>query len=133
MVFPEFTVYSILFQFLDDTLEMAYEEFNCSNVVIAEYKRRSSNQCSDNGVYRSRARSIFHLFLQFTGGESTIKIEKYNSELNCYEEAGEITLGDRKHFSVILQQNKIYVLGGRSSSKDVRLKSVRVKLLPDKW
>lgn len=66
----------------------------------------------------------------FEGAEySAVKIEKYKSELNRFEESVEIKLDDRKHFEIILNENKIYVVGGCNGSANVYLKSVSAKTL----
>lgn len=65
------------------------------------------------------------LFVQHKGDNadySSIKIEKYNRELNIFEEAGEISLGDRNFFDGIFHENKIYALGGCVNG--ARVKSV---------
>lgn len=81
---------------------------------MTEYSRRASSQCSIVSV--RRCRSFFCLFIQnkgIDGAESSaIKIEKYNSVLNSFEEAAEISLRDRMHYGVILQKKQVYILGG---------------------
>lgn len=105
-------------------LEATYKRFNCHDLVIAEFKRRISTKCSNIGV--SRCSSVFSLFAQYIGDEgaeySAIKIERYNSVLSNFEESAEIALGSRKSFEVILQTNKVYLLGGVSNN--ILLKSV---------
>lgn len=119
------TIISLYLQVFNNTaLQSLYTRFACSDLFIEECKRRASGQCSNIGLRRSH--SIFCLFAQykeFEGAEqSAIKIEKFNSVLNSFEETGEITLGDRIFFGMVLQKNKIYVLGGRANG--VKLKSV---------
>lgn len=123
-------ILSLHLQFLNDnSLEATYKEFDCYSHFIAECKRRASGQCPNIGTRRCRA--IFCLFTQNKqpdGAEnSTVKLEKYNSVLNSFEEAAEITLGDRVFFEVILHKNKIYVLGGFANG--VILNSVRTIII----
>lgn len=101
-----------------------YTRFACCDLFIDEYKRRASGQRSNIGLRRCRS-----TFLLDNAEHSTIKIEKYNSVLNCFEETGEIPLNVRRLFGVILQKNAIYVLGGRANG--VSLKSVSTIFI--KW
>lgn len=102
-----------------------YKQFDCSDILFNELKRRAANQSSNVGD--RRCRSVFCLFTQHKGDQSAecsaIKIEKYNGVMNCFEEAAEISLGGRSDFEVVLQQNQVYVLAGYDN---VYLKSVSV-------
>lgn len=55
---------------------------------------------------------------------SSIKIKKYNTVSNSYEEAAEITFGNRRDSNAILQENKLFVLGGRYYDTDTNSKCV---------
>lgn len=96
----------------------------------AEYKRRALGLGHHSQSGFRRFRSLFCLFTKYqeeNGPEhSTILIGRYDSELNSWKEDGEIIFGDRIRFAVILNQSKIYALGG-SSLNDVYLNAVSIR------
>lgn len=111
-------------QFLKERVATVCDRFQCFKLVLAEYRRRASSQCMSVGAHRSRP--IFGLMVQSKrngeAGSTKIKFEKYNSVLNSFERMPEISLGDRRQPGVVLQKNKVYILGGVING--VRQKSV---------
>lgn len=98
-----------------------YQKFNCSGLLFAESRRRASGRFPTIGSRRGR--SIYCLFKQQNEAEySAIKVEKYHSALNSWNEVVEISLGDRKNFGWIFFGNKVYILGGVINS--IYVKSV---------
>lgn len=76
-----------------------------------------------------RCSSIFCLFAGYKDGaadHSALKIEKYNAVLNRLEVAAEITLGARIYFRVIMQKNRIYILGGLVNGVTVKSVSTMI-------
>lgn len=53
---------------------------------------------------------------------SAVKIENYNHMMSRFDKGIEIPLGEREYFGVVMQRNKIFVLGGEKNDK--ALKSV---------
>lgn len=106
-------------QFSDSQLEAS------SVLGNAERKKNETSKLANVD-----ANSTFCAFLQFNVEHdlkySAVKLEKYNSSLNCFEETSEIHLGPRIYFGVALQKNKIFVMGGLNNS--VYLKSVSSSL-----
>lgn len=104
---------------------MAFRKCFCSDLVSAEYVRRA--RCASSNIDVCRSKSLFCVSKQFKGDDglplSIIKIDKVNTELNSFEDAGRIILDVRMYFNVILHKNKIFVLGG--SVDNEYLKSVR--------
>lgn len=112
-------------QILSGTLELAFRKCFCPDLVSAECVR--GTRCAGSNIVDRRSKSLFCLAKQFKGEnglhQSIIKIDKVNTELNSFDDAGRIILGVRKYFNVILHKNKIFVLGGLVDSE--YLKSVR--------
>lgn len=104
-------------QFLSQTLESVFIRFKCSDLVNAEYKRRATTQRVNNAVSRSSSTfCVFKEYREIDGVEhSKISIEKYSNELNCFKEILDISVGKREWFEVVLDKNRIFVLGGCES------------------
>lgn len=104
-------------QFLTSTLEAAYNSCNCSEIIYTEYRRRVNSRGSN--VEKRRLRPIWGLFTRPKGFDSAtysaVEISKYNIASKRHEDIGEITLGKRTLFGVILHNEKIYILGGHRS------------------
>lgn len=119
-------------QVLSETFEEVYKKFGCSELLMAEYKRRASCQYLNVGV--RRLRSILCFFAEYRGKDgaerSAINIEKYDSTLKCYDEAIRIALGESVYFGLIFHEKKLYILGGfvsDSVTQNIPVKSVSAK------
>lgn len=44
--------------------------------------------------------------------QSAVKLQRYNSALNAFEDAGDIGLGIRTNSGIIFLERKVYILGG---------------------
>lgn len=86
-------------------------------MVNAEYKRRATSQRVNEINSISRAKSIILVVLLGKTGQSpdsTYIIEKYNHSTNCFEKFIEIILKMRTNCGVVLHNDKIYFLGGKT-------------------
>lgn len=105
--------FSSRLQFLDNEVAAVYHKFNCSELLLTDYRKRASDRFSTSGCRRGR--SIYCLFVH-EDENTAVKVNKYHSALNSWNEVAEIPLGNRKRFRLIFLKNKVYILGGLINS-----------------
>lgn len=95
----------------------------------AEYKRRATTHRVGKDVSRSKSTFCVSKYKRIDSVLNVgFKIEKYSSELNCFEEILDISVGQRDWFEVVLHKNKIFVLGGcKSEGSSISVSNLKME------
>lgn len=111
-------------RFLTENLKPSFENLNCSESLIVELQKRTSNPSMYVRTHRSWPhRTLYSVFSTFETENEVrvhqIHVERYNSCSNSFDVVLRCEIGEAHSFGMVIHLDKLFFLGGRGQSGHV--------------
>lgn len=117
--------FSLVMQFLSETVEQFYREHGCMDLIVKEYRKRV--QCTGTTCLRRypTLRNIYCAYCETSRKDNNVIIENFDPTTNKLERINHTLFKTSiKHFGLVMHKERIFIIGGTQDPgyrRDVRV------------